>query len=94
MCPKAKDTMVKIYVLKDPRNNSVRYVGATISTLKKRLTGHIWDATIALGLARNSIKNNLRGRSATCGGFIWKYKNKETPESGRKPFSNHKKWTK
>ena len=192
LCPKAKDTMVKIYVLKDPRNNSVRYVGATISTLKKRLTGHIWDArhlsgtrkinwinqllelglkpiielieetedwiirekywvayykqrtelvnttsggegvfkkdkdsikrsseakftpiiqynldgslsqewncirdaTIALGLARNSIKNNLRGRSATCGGFIWKYKNKETPESGRKPFSNHKKWTK
>lgn len=192
LCPKAKDIMVKIYVLKDPRNNSVRYVGATVATLKKRLTGHIWDArhltgtrkinwikqllelglkpiielieetedwiirekywvayykqrtelvnatsggegvfrkdknsvkrsseakftpivqynldgslvqewncirdaTIALGLARNSIKNNLRGRSATCGGFIWKYKNKETPQSGRRPFSNHKKWTK
>ena len=52
----------------------------------------IRDATIALGLARNSIKNNLRGRSATCGGFIWKYKNKETPESGRKAFTKHKKW--
>jgi hypothetical protein len=190
LCPKAKDTMIKIYVLKDPRNNSVRYVGATVSTLKKRLTGHVWDArhlsgtrkvnwikqllelklkpqielleetedwivrekywvsyykqrtelvnstsggegvfkkdkdsikrsseakftpitqfslsgdiiqewncirdaTVALGLARNSIKNNLRGRSATCGGFIWKYKNKETPESGRKAFTKHKKW--
>ena len=32
-----------------------------------------------------------RGRSASCGGFIWKYKNKETPESGRKPSSKHKK---
>ena len=192
LCPKDKDTMVKIYVLKDPRNNSIRYVGATITSLNKRLTGHIWDAknlkgtrkinwinqllqlrlkpiielieetedwivrekywiayykqrtelvnttsggegvfrkdknsvkrsseakftpiiqynlngtlvqewksirdaTIALGLGRNSIKNNLRGRSATCGGFVWKYKNKETLESGRKPFTQHKKWIK
>ena len=188
LCPKAKDTMVKIYVLKDPRTSIVRYVGATTQTLNKRLVGHVWDAknlsgtrkinwikqllelelkpiielieeteewierekywynyykaitelvntnnggqgvfkkdadsikrtteakytpilqhslageliqewpcikdaTIALGLARNSIKNNLRGRSASCGGFIWKYKNKETPESGRKPSSKHK----
>ena len=189
LCPKAKDTMVKIYVLKDPRTDIVRYVGATTQTLNRRLVGHVWDAknlsgtrkinwikqllelrlkpqielleetedwivrekywvsyykqrtelvnstsggegvfkkdknsikrsseakytpiiqfslageviqewpcikdaTIALGLARNSIKNNLRGRSASCGGFIWKYKNKETPESGRKPSSKHKK---
>lgn len=182
--------MVKIYVLKDPRTNIVRYVGATTSSLNRRLSGHLtdakklsgtrkinwikqllemklkpiielieeteewierekywysyykgitelvntnnggqgvfkkdqdsirrsseakytpiiqyslngdkiqeWpcirDATIALALARNSIKNNLRGRSASCGGFIWKYKDKETPESGRKAFTKHKKW--
>ena len=59
LCPKAKDTMVKIYVLKDPRNNSVRYVGATISTLKKRLTGHIWDARHLSGTRKINWINQL-----------------------------------
>lgn len=38
-----KLTMVKIYVLIDPRTNLVRYVGATSQSLKRRLTGHIGD---------------------------------------------------
>lgn len=35
---------IKIYVLIDPRNNRVRYVGWTHSTLKERLHGHISDS--------------------------------------------------
>jgi len=30
-----------IYVLRDPRNNAVRYVGFTQKTLSKRLSGHV-----------------------------------------------------
>jgi len=32
-----------IYVLRDPRNNAIRYVGFTTKTLEERLSGHISD---------------------------------------------------
>lgn len=35
--------MIKIYVLKDPRDNSIRYVGKTINSLNKRLSNHMCD---------------------------------------------------
>jgi hypothetical protein len=35
--------MVKIYMLQDPRNLAVRYIGATTQSLSRRLTGHIYD---------------------------------------------------
>ena len=38
-------TMIKIYVIIDPRNNEIRYVGKTKQTLDKRLGGHLWDAS-------------------------------------------------
>lgn len=38
------ETKGKIYVLKDPISNEVRYVGQTKQKLKYRLKGHIWDA--------------------------------------------------
>jgi len=34
----------KLYVLKDPETLEIRYVGITIRTLQKRLSGHICDA--------------------------------------------------
>ena len=34
----------KLYVLKDPTTNEIRYVGITIRSLKERLSGHISDA--------------------------------------------------
>ena len=33
----------KVYVLKDPTTNKVRYVGITTKELSERLKGHIWD---------------------------------------------------
>lgn len=39
----ARQRRVKIYVLKDPRTNIVRYVGKTSQTLRRRLTGHLSD---------------------------------------------------
>lgn len=33
----------KVYVLIDPRNNKIRYVGITTKSLKKRLEGHLKD---------------------------------------------------
>jgi hypothetical protein len=35
--------MTSIYIIKDPRNNSVRYVGQTIRKLKHRLIDHYTD---------------------------------------------------
>ncbi len=35
---------VKIYTLSDPRNNEIRYVGKTTSSLIKRLNGHTYSA--------------------------------------------------
>jgi hypothetical protein len=40
-------TDYKIYVLRDPRNNKVRFVGATDKDLSMRLATHIWRAPIA-----------------------------------------------
>lgn len=34
----------KLYVLKDPDTNEIRYVGITIRTLQERLSGHMSDA--------------------------------------------------
>ena len=36
--------MKKIYILKDPRDNSIKYVGQTKCNLKGRLSSHIQDA--------------------------------------------------
>ena len=35
-----------IYVLLDPRNNNIKYLGKTTKTLEKRLSGHMTDKTI------------------------------------------------
>lgn len=40
-----KATTGTVYVLVDPRNNSVRYVGATTKPLKDRLSGHLGRAS-------------------------------------------------
>ena len=45
----------------------------------------IRDATTTLELARNSIKNCLRGRCSSSGGFRWKYKGDRKFASTRKP---------
>lgn len=47
--------MVKIYVLLDPRDLRVRYVGVTVQKLNRRLTGHIGDIKLK---DRNSYKIN------------------------------------
>jgi hypothetical protein len=36
--------LTRIYVLKDPRDGAIRYVGKTVLRLKKRLKAHIWSA--------------------------------------------------
>jgi hypothetical protein len=35
----------KIYLLRDPRDLSARYVGATVKTLDKRLAAHVYSAS-------------------------------------------------
>lgn len=40
----SKDRPIYIYILKDPRDNSVRYVGATANP-ERRLSGHFYNAT-------------------------------------------------
>lgn len=42
----ADDTVSHIYILRDPRDGSVRYVGKTKRSLKQRLKGHINDARL------------------------------------------------
>lgn len=36
--------VTRIYVLRDPRNNEIRYVGKTVAPLKKRLSSHLHDS--------------------------------------------------
>lgn len=47
--------MVKIYVLLDPRDLRVRYVGVTSQKLNRRLTGHLGDIKLK---GKNSYKIN------------------------------------
>ena len=42
--PKDPNARTSIYVLKDPRNDKIRYVGKTVSTLKVRLKQHLYAA--------------------------------------------------
>ena len=48
----------------------------------------IRDATAHYGLARNAIKNCLRGRAASSGGYVWKYRDKASVVSKRLPVPN------
>lgn len=51
--------LVRIYVLKHPLTFEVRYVGATSQSLRRRLSGHIWDAKNLKGTRKINWINSL-----------------------------------
>jgi hypothetical protein len=50
------DKTVRIYILRDPRDGEVRYVGKTVHKLSDRLRGHVCDAKRQKSRVSNWIK--------------------------------------
>lgn len=51
------DRPYTIYVLRDPRNNAIRYVGATCQSLSKRLQNHLNEKAIQKKLWLDDLKS-------------------------------------
>lgn len=51
-----KDRPYTIYVLRDPRDNAIRYVGATCQLLSKRLQSHLHEPAIQKKLWIDELK--------------------------------------
>lgn len=50
-------SLFRVYVLRDPRDKAVRYVGCTRQKIERRLQGHVSDAMGKKQEARNAAKN-------------------------------------
>jgi sarcosine oxidase delta subunit len=53
--PQNTKVLTRIYILKDPENQQVRYVGKTVKSLKARLTDHLYERKNKFGLLNHKI---------------------------------------